>query len=247
VIGRWWGLARSLVMYYGQPWKRRRMERMYARFVKPGDLCFDVGAHVGNRVRCFLDLGARVVAVEPQPLCLEVLRRGYGGRPDVTILPVGLSDRPGTATLHVSTRTPTVSTLDAGWIAQVTAADARWAAVAWDERVEVEVRTLDDLVRDHGEPDFVKIDVEGLELQVLQGLSTPVRACSFEYLPPAKDRALACVDHLESLAAYAYSTSVGESHTFGQEAPWTAAEVRAFLAGLQPGDPSGDVYAVRVG
>jgi len=42
------------------------MDRLYRRFVQPGDLVFDVGAHVGDRIASFRRLGARVVAIEPQ-------------------------------------------------------------------------------------------------------------------------------------------------------------------------------------
>ena len=240
------GVARSLVVYWGQPWKWRKMDAMYRRFVRPGDLCFDVGAHVGNRIRSFLALGAsRVVAVEPQPALLDVLRWLYGGRSNVIIAPIGLADKPGRLTLHTSSRNPTVSTFDPDWIRELEK-DRRWDGVVWDGAVTVEVRTLDQLVEEHGEPGFCKIDVEGLEEGVLLGLSRPLRALSFEYLPAAKARALRCVDHLLALGDYRFLTSPGESHVFAQESPWDASRLRAFLEALQPGDPSGDVYAERV-
>lgn len=241
-----YGVARSLVIYWGQPWKRRRMDALYRRFVSPGDLCFDVGAHVGNRVRSFLSLGARqVVAVEPQPAMLGVLRWLYGRRSEVIIAPIGLSDRPGKLVLHTSSRSPTVSTFDRSWIEELSK-DSRWDGVVWDGQVEVEIKTLDQLIEQYGEPAFCKIDVEGLEEHVLKGLSKPIRGLSFEYLPAARERALRCVDHLASLGRYTFLTSPGESHRFAQAEPWKEAELRSFLSALQPGDPSGDVYAVRV-
>ncbi len=78
---RWRGLGRSIAVYYGNPLKLRRMQRFYAQFIQPGDLCFDIGAHVGNRVLVWSRLGARIVAVEPQPACLALLRRLYGRSP----------------------------------------------------------------------------------------------------------------------------------------------------------------------
>ncbi len=63
------GVMRSLGIYYG--WHQRRrssaMDALYRRFVNRGDLVFDIGAHVGDRVAAFRRLGAKVVAVEPQP------------------------------------------------------------------------------------------------------------------------------------------------------------------------------------
>ena len=67
-----------MALYYGVPFRARRMRRFYSRFVRAGDLCFDVGAHAGNRVRCFRQLGARVVAIEPQADFVRLLELLYG-------------------------------------------------------------------------------------------------------------------------------------------------------------------------
>ena len=86
-----YGVARSLAIYYGRPWRFRRMDAFYARIIRPGDLCFDLGAHVGNRVRSWRALGARVVAVEPQPALVRVLRLLYGRDPKVSIVEAGIA------------------------------------------------------------------------------------------------------------------------------------------------------------
>lgn len=78
-LARGWGLLRSLVIYYGLPGRARRDRDFYRQFVQPGALVFDVGAHVGNRLRVLRQLGARVVAVKPQPLlpiCCSVFTGG---------------------------------------------------------------------------------------------------------------------------------------------------------------------------
>src|SRR3990172_5141577 len=80
------GLLRSLIIYYAKPFQLQRMARFYRDLIGPGDLCFDIGAHVGNRIAVWRRLGARVVAVEPQPSCLTLLRRLYGRDPGVTLV-----------------------------------------------------------------------------------------------------------------------------------------------------------------
>ena len=64
------GIFRSVAMYYWKPFNKRRLKRFYAQFIQPGDLCFDLGAHLGNRANAWLALGAKIVAVEPQPSCV---------------------------------------------------------------------------------------------------------------------------------------------------------------------------------
>ena len=125
---RAFGIARSLAMYYGIPLRARRLRRFYAQFVQPGTLCFDVGAHAGNRVRCWRQLGARVIAIEPQADFVRLLRWLYGRDDGVEIVPLAVGASPGYAELLVSERTPTVTTLSREWV-QGVQRDPRFAGV----------------------------------------------------------------------------------------------------------------------
>src|SRR6202165_1498371 len=75
------GVLRSLRIYYGARQRHAAMDRLYGGMIKPGDLVFDIGAHVGDRIAAFRRLGARVVAVEAQPLLGKTLKLLYGREP----------------------------------------------------------------------------------------------------------------------------------------------------------------------
>jgi FkbM family methyltransferase len=238
-------LARSLAIYYGVPFRARRLRGFYRQFVPPGSLCFDIGAHVGNRIRCWRSLGARVVAVEPHPDLLRVLRLLYGADPAVHLVPAALGSAPGTAPLLVDEGNLTVSTLSADWVERVSA-DPSFDGLRWQRVSETTVTTLDDLIARFGDPAFVKIDVEGFEAEVLAGASRPLRALSFEYLECALELALDCLDRLAQLGPYRYNWSRGESHRL-VSAGWIDADgMRRLVERAGLGSGSGDIYAKRV-
>jgi len=240
------GIARSLVVYHGIPFRQRRMRRLYGQFTRPGDLVFDVGAHVGNRVRAFAALGCRVVALEPQPRVAAVLRAVCGRLSRVDVVEAAVGDAEGEASLDTSDWNPTVATLAQGW-RRARENDPDFAHVQWNRRLTIRQTTLDALIARYGMPAFVKIDVEGAEPLVLKGLTRPIAALSFEYLPRALDEARACCARLSALGEYEFNWSAGESYRLESPTWIDARQLMDALSAAGGGQRrSGDVYARRV-
>ena len=170
------------------------MDRLYGSFVRPGDLVFDIGAHVGDRVASFRRLGARVVAVEPQPAMVRALRLLYGRDADRRDRSGGGGPRSrARARMLINVDNPTVSTVSPAFVEAARGAPG-WEAQRWSKTIDVAVTTLDALIAKHGIPAFIKIDVEGFEAEALQGLSQAVTALSFEFTTIQRDVALACIE-----------------------------------------------------
>ena len=241
-LARALGFARSLALYHGLPWRTRALRRHYAAFLGPGDLAFDVGAHVGNHTRCFAGLGARVIAIEPQAAFAAWLRRLFRGTPQVTVVECALAAAPGVVELYGSPRTPTVATVSPRWIEAVRTSGG-FERVRWAEAVQVPATTLDALIARHGQPRFCKIDVEGFEDEVLRGLSQPVPALSFEYVPAAVDVARRAAGLLARLGPYSFNVTIGERRRFLWRKWRPLDALDAWLAARRTDEPSGDVYA----
>lgn len=192
--------------------ERKRWTAFYSQFFKAGDTVFDVGANLGNRSEVFLALGAKVIAVEPQPICQDVLQRLFGRHPRFVLARCALGDAPGEATMFVADMSG-LSTLSTEWMDKLKAS-GRLEGHKWTGSITVPVRTMDSLIAEHGVPAFCKIDVEGFEINVLRGLSRPIRALSFELASEAADSAVACIERLGTLATYEFNYSKFESMTY---------------------------------
>jgi FkbM family methyltransferase len=235
-------LLKSLWIYR-RPGRLRGLMRLYRPLVPEGSLVFDIGAHLGDRTRAFRRLGARVVAVEPQPGPLGWLKRFHDKDPGVIIEPCAIGRESGRAELLLSPTHPSVATLDSGWTETVRTAHGGFDRVHWSDRLEVEVKSLDELIRRHGRPDFIKLDIEGHEADALAGLGQPIAGLSFEFLRGTLERSLACLDRIEALGPARYNAVAGEQRHW-RWPEWQSAEaMRAWLASGADELASGDIYA----
>lgn len=167
--------------YWGQHQAHlRKLREFYRPFVPAGSLVFDIGANIGEYSEAFLDLGARVIAVEPNPDLVQKLR--LIRNPRLTVIQCAVGEKNGTLPMHISTKSHHLSTLSDEWLDVASRSDRfRLGGEEWDRTVNVSVQTLDSLVNHYGEPHFIKIDVEGFELQTLRGLRKMPKLLSFEF------------------------------------------------------------------
>ena len=236
------GIVRSLRIYYGDKERSGAMDRLYRRYVHPGDLVFDIGAHVGDRIAAFRRLEARVVAVEPQPALVRTLKLLYGRDPHVTIEAAAVGASAGSIDLNLNMENPTVATASLDFIEA--AADAPgWTDQTWTKSLRVPLTTLDALVARHGTPAFIKIDVEGFEAEVLAGLTQAVEALSFEFTTIQRDVAQACIGRCAALGYMKFNAALGETQAF-EHAEWLDANaISRWLSELPMETNSGDIYA----
>jgi FkbM family methyltransferase len=234
--------VRSLRIYYGSRARAAAMDQLYGKFIRPGDLVFDVGAHVGDRVASFRRLGARVVAVEPQHAMAGVLRLLYGFSRSVAIEEVAVGHEPGRARMMINADNPTVSSFSSAFVDAARDAPG-WETQRWTGSAEVAVTTLDALIARYGRPAFIKLDVEGFEAEALHGMSRAVPALSFEFTTIQREVALACIERCSVLGYTRFSAALGESQTLVSD--WvTAGDIARWLMELPQSANSGDVYAV---
>ena len=212
--------------YFPSPEQREETDRLpqmeifYSKFLSKGELCFDVGANLGNRTEVFLKLGATVVAVEPQPLRAKMLQLQFGKRIQVIKSALGESEKQG---LMYISDSPEISSMSMDWINSVS--NSRFKNRRWSKSETVSITTLDKLISTYGVPKFCKIDVEGYEVQVLKGLSNPIPYLSFEYTVPEKfENIEQCFGLLSSLGKFESNYTIGENTDF-ELSTWSSASI----------------------
>ncbi len=235
-------LRSSLATYYGDVDRTVRMDDLLAAIVGRPSLSFDIGSHVGDRIGALRRAGGKVVAVEPQPLCASAIQAMYRDDTDVLIVNAACGRAIGTLPLRVNLSNPTVATLSDAFVAAARDADG-WREQVWSETLDVPVTTLDALIDEFGTPDFVKIDVEGYEADVLAGLSQALPLISFEFTLIQRDVAEAALARLATLGRYEFNAALGESHQLVWPTWKPVADVRAWLLELPAAANSGDIYA----
>lgn len=162
-------------------------------------LIFDVGANVGQKTRVFLKLGARVVALEPQPDCFEELNFRCGRHRNLTPVNAAVASNSGSGKFYLRAHRA-ASGLVEEWEGEV------------QKTIDVKLLTLDELIAIHGRPYYIKIDVEGFELEVLRGLSCQVPLISFEYHLRDKDiqKTLDCLNLLSEFGEISLNATPAE-------------------------------------
>lgn len=234
-------IGRSLRTYYA-PGRAAVLDGFLGRFLGRGELGFDIGAHVGDRTASFRRLGARAVAVEPQPALARLLRRLFGRDRGVAVEEVLVGSQPGTGRLRLNSANPTVASASEAFIAAAAGAET-WRGQVWDGAISLPATTLDALIGTHGVPHFVKIDVEGYEASALAGLSVPVRGLSFEFTTHQRHVALEALEMVEALGGYHFNACLGEEARFALPGPVHAGTLARWLEALPDSANSGDVYA----
>jgi FkbM family methyltransferase len=188
---------------------RRARCHLFRQFLKPGSLVFDVGANVGIYADVFLRLGAKVVAVEPNPECCEALRALGRGRL-LAVRCEGMSDEPGEATLFVGEHSGH-STVSQEWMQTASREDAGYR---WKNEIRIRLNTLDRLCEEYGTPDFIKIDVEGFEHSALRGMSFQPSALSFEFHALTSGQMRTCLELAVFDSGCSFNIVLDESHGF---------------------------------
>ena len=213
-----------------------------SQFIRHDDLVFDIGANVGDYTSLCLELGAKVVAVEPQPDCVKLLASRFQQNSNFELETMALGNHRGVGLLYLSDVRSPISSMSMDWIKAVKES-GRFRHFKWRQTQTVKLACLDDLIKKHGLPSFCKIDVEGYDHEVLCGLNSPIGKLSFEYHVEFFSKFESCIDRLSELGAYTYNFTIGERPRLHLPLWVESSELLDTLRKLSYRTLQGDIYA----
>ncbi|MBI3887638.1 FkbM family methyltransferase [Candidatus Microgenomates bacterium] len=218
---------------------KHRLKRFYSQFIHKDSLVFDIGTNDGDYAESFLELGGRVIGVEPQPIYLEKLQKRFAGNKQITILPNGIGETKGIKDFYISSFNSPNSTFSTEF-----KKNSRYSYRTWDKVIKVHMITFQDLLKQYGTPDFCKIDVEGYEWEVLSTLKKPLPCISFEFLAEMNDKTFTIINHLDTLGKPRYNVCLGMQYTYALPEWITGKELRTLLKKNHTKHWNGDIYVV---
>lgn len=228
------------VVHPGYAKKKLAEKRFYQDLLSQTEasVVFDVGANVGSKAAIFLEVARKVVCVEPTPRTARILQDRFRDKANIIVLAKGISSRSGFAALHIFNDADNLNTFSPYWVDALKPSDRSFgdaASVATDI-INVPTTTLDELIREYGLPCYVKLDVEGYELEALKGLSVKVPIISIEAnLPVFSTQTIECLARLGNQWPEARFNYVSEDPpTSFVNSKWvTASEIQAIVRNSQ--------------
>lgn len=159
-------------------------------------LIFDIGANRGTKVEIFKDFASKIVAFEPDDYAFKTLKYRFGNDRVIELVKLAVADKEETLELNTFGQRNAYNTLSKKWTESIINNNKD----TLDQVKKVESTTLKNTISRYGKPDYIKIDVEGFEKEVLSTLDIPISLISFEVnLPEFKSETIEIINHLSAI------------------------------------------------
>jgi FkbM family methyltransferase len=196
---------------YPSIYKRIQKDRLFYKKlmqdVKGKKIIFDVGANKGEKSRVFSEIADSVIAFEPSTNLYNVLSIIFKNS-NVQIMNCALGSEKTSLTYYEIEGKDGYNSLSEKHIDAIRSKEILNPKDTITSS-NVQVETLDSYISKYGTPQYIKIDVEGYEYEVIKGLKTPITLLSFEInLPHFREETINCINYLSELSNNQYKFNI---------------------------------------
>jgi len=191
-------------------------------------VAFDVGAFSGNSIPRLTALGFdNIICFEPVPQNYRALFRRNRRKKGIYLITKAASSKSGAEIeMYVNKHLPWLNTAHKDWIAGT----RHERFVKSIRKICVQTITLDDAIEKCGfVPEYIKIDVEGHEIEVLNGLSYAPKILSFEWISERLPAAERCIEKCVALGFSRFVVMNNEAVPLASTVVVSAAEAKVQL------------------
>lgn len=180
-------------------------------------LIFDIGANRGRTAEIFLNHAEKVISFEPNPGLVNYLKHRLPN-PKLHVDNRAISHEKGIQEFKLA-NVDTISTLSTDWVE-----NSRFTGeYSWDNSIMVETLTLSNAIAEYGVPDYIKIDTEGYEYEILTNFHEllPDTLIAFEWAEEQKEKIATILKHLNNLGYDNFAYTEGDPVLFENQISWT--------------------------
>jgi FkbM family methyltransferase len=161
-----------------------RIKKFYSKLINKNELCFDIGANIGKKSEILLKIGANVMAFEPQKKCIPKLLLLKSKYKKFNFESLALDNKEGQKHLFLSNYSE-IATLSQSFVDIY-----KYKNVHWTGKETVKTITINEAIKQFGNPYYCKIDVEGYEYEILSILKYKIPLIEFEVVAGFQEKAI---------------------------------------------------------
>lgn len=180
------------------------------------NLAFDIGSNIGKTVDILRQNFKKVISFEPNPRLVNLLKQNYENK-NVVVDGRAISFQNGIQEFKIS-NADTISTLSKDWVE-----NSRFSeSYNWNTSIMVETLTLEKAIEEYGVPEYIKIDTEGYEYEILTNFNQflPNTIFSFEWAEEQKDKINQSLIHLKNLGYQNFGFTESDPILFDDQINW---------------------------
>lgn len=170
---------------------------------------FDIGSNIGNWALSNIQFCDKIISVEASPFTYDKLVN-HCKNDKIILLNYAVCNNNGKDITFYHANCDTISTLNKDWLTSET---SRFHNSPYTE-ITCKTITIDKLIEEYGEPDLIKIDVEGGEYECVKSLTQKVKLLCFEWASETNTITFNCIDYLFHLGFTQFYIQMEDNYVF---------------------------------